>query len=65
MRKQLCTLLLAKEISAAYRMYWRLNDTEETLFELKPVLAFLGLCDLDFLDLKEEIMPLLDELAAC
>lgn len=64
MRMQLCTLLLAKEISTAYRTYWRLNDTEGSLFELKPVLAFLGLCDMDFLDLKEEIIPVLDELAA-
>ncbi len=60
MRLQLSLLLIAKAISGEYRQCWRLHDDSEKLIELMPVLEFSGLCDYDFLDLKEDIILQLD-----
>ncbi|WP_027857974.1 HDOD domain-containing protein [Marinobacterium jannaschii] len=55
-RMLLAILLLSKVISDSYRRYWRINSADIQQFELNPVLEFCGLCDYDFLDIKEDII---------
>lgn len=56
MRLNLCMLLLARDISDAYRHFWRIPDPKEPLINLLPVLSFLGISDFDYADLKEDIL---------
>lgn len=59
MRINLCLLLLAKDVSEAYRHYWRLPNQQEPLIDLKPVLEFLGISDFEYMDLKEDLVATL------
>lgn len=52
----LSNLLLAKEISKTYRKFWRINDTHPLCFELKPVLTYLGISDIDYTDIRDNVM---------
>ena len=61
MRLNLCLLLVAKDISDAYRHYWRIPQQQDPLIEFKPVLAFLGISDFDYMDLKEDLVSKLNE----
>ncbi|SEG79320.1 HDOD domain-containing protein [Marinobacterium lutimaris] len=54
-RELLCVLTLAQDISEAYRYYWRISPKQE-LSRLQPALAHLGIVDLDYLNLKDEIL---------
>jgi len=56
MRIKLCLLLLARDISDAYRHFWRIPDPSTPLINLIPVLNFLGISDFDYADLKEDIV---------
>lgn len=59
MRLSLCLLLLARDISDAYRHFWRLPEPKEPLIELRTALDFLGISDFDYADLKEDIVSTL------
>lgn len=61
MRLNLCLLLLARDISDAYRHFWRLTGTEQNYLNLKPALDFLGISDFDYADLKEDILNTLSQ----
>ena len=52
----LCNLLLAKEISKVYRKYWRINDNHPLCFELRPVLDYLGISEVDYTDIRDDLM---------
>ncbi|WP_169336932.1 HDOD domain-containing protein [Amphritea japonica] len=54
-----CIVLLAKNISDSYRRYWRLDSPLSQSYELKPALEYLGLPDMDYLDIRDDY---LDEL---
>lgn len=56
MRLKLCMLLLARDISDAYRHFWRIPDPKEEAIKIMPVLNFLGISDFDYADLKEDIV---------
>jgi len=55
-RLLLSILLLSKTISESYRRYWRISNNDSQQFELEPVLSFSGLCDYDFMDIREDII---------
>lgn len=57
----LCILVLAKDISARYRRFWRIYDTNETAPELLSVLRYLGIPDLEYMDLREDLLLHLEE----
>ncbi|MAC47327.1 MAG: hypothetical protein CMI12_10800 [Oceanospirillum sp.] len=57
----ICVLTLAKEVSAIYRRFWRIYDNKEPLMELPLVLAYLGLPDVDYLDLREDLLKELEK----
>lgn len=46
-------ILLAKHISERYRRYWRLGSSEPDIVELLPSLEYLGLSELDFVELRD------------
>jgi len=52
----LAILMLAKDISAEYRHFWRLDSPEHFPEYLVPVLEFLELEKMDYLDLKEKLV---------
>lgn len=52
----ICVLTLAKEISGIYRRFWRIYDNKDPLPELPLVLTYLGLPDVDYLDLREDLL---------
>ncbi|MFW1678424.1 HDOD domain-containing protein [Pontibacter sp. JAM-7] len=62
MRFALSCLTLARDISDVYRRYWRMTDRETQLHELKSALEFLGLNDLDYMDLREDCSTWLESL---
>ncbi len=57
----LAILSIAKDISKTYRHYWRLEKDEELNPELLTSLEYVGICDYDYLDMKEEYMSSLNE----
>lgn len=60
-RTQLCILLLAKEISRKYRTYWRVNKQDIPLVsDMEPILNFMGICDYDFFDFRDDILMMLE-----
>lgn len=59
MRLSLCLLLLARDISDAYRYFWRIPENKESLLTLRPLLHFLGISEIDYIDLKEDIVQML------
>ncbi len=52
----LCNLLLAKEISKVYRKYWRIDDRSPLCFQIRPVLDFLGISEVDYADIRDDLM---------
>lgn len=56
----LSVLTLAKDISTVYRRFWRIYDTSEPVPELKVVLEYVGLADIEYLDLREDLISLLE-----
>jgi len=50
----LCALILAKDISSAYRQHWHICETGEISSQLIPVLAFAGISETDYAELREE-----------
>ena len=55
----LATLMLAKDISGEYRHFWRLTSPDHFPEYLLPVIEFLDMEKMEYLDLKEK---LIDEL---
>lgn len=55
MRLSLCILLLARDISDAYRYFWRIPDAEDSFLNIQPILMFLGISEYEYADLKEDI----------
>ncbi|MCJ8339573.1 MAG: HDOD domain-containing protein [Pseudomonadales bacterium] len=51
-----CSLLLAKDISASYRHYWRIENQQQSVSSLRPVLDFVGLSETDYLDIRESTL---------
>jgi HD-like signal output (HDOD) protein len=52
----LCSLLLAKDISSAYRNYWDVSDTSQQHKHIRPVLDFVGISETDYGDMREEYL---------
>jgi len=60
-RTQLCILLIAKEISRKYRTYWRVTKEDVPLIsDLEPILNFMGICDYDFFDFRDDTLLMLE-----
>jgi HD-like signal output (HDOD) protein len=57
----LSLLSIAKDISKGYRHFWRLDGDNELTPEILACLEYIGLCDYDYLDLKEEFLDTLEE----
>ncbi|EPJ44826.1 MAG: hypothetical protein OFPI_38810 [Osedax symbiont Rs2] len=51
-----CSLLLAKDISSSYRHYWRIENQQQNVSNLRPVLDFVGLSETDYLDIRESAL---------
>jgi len=51
-----CSLILAKDISSSYRHYWRIENQQQSVCSLKPVLDFVGLSETDYLDIRESTL---------
>ncbi len=64
MRFGLSCLTLARDISNSYRRYWRMTDRTTQLHELDAALKFLGLTDIDYLDLREDCADWLESTAS-
>lgn len=59
-RMLLCILLISKEISRKYRTYWRVNQPDIPLIsDMEPILNFIGICDYDFFDFRDDILQML------
>ena len=56
----LCYLLLAKDISETYRQYWRVCSPKSQPQDLKLVLEYVGIPDIDYLDLREDCLAELE-----
>lgn len=56
----LCCLMLAKDISEAYRHYWRIESPSDTTNTLHPVLEYLGLPDIEYTGLREDYIQALE-----
>lgn len=56
-----CLVLLAKNISERYRRYWRLNSPRSDSYELKPALEYLGLSEVDYLDIRDDFLEELEQ----
>ncbi|WP_432697036.1 HDOD domain-containing protein [Marinobacterium sp. YM272] len=54
-RELLSVLTLAQDISEEYRYYWRINQ-KQGLPAVQQALRYLGVIDLDYLNLKDEIL---------
>ncbi|MDX1318699.1 MAG: HDOD domain-containing protein [Oceanospirillum sp.] len=57
----LCILVLAKDISSRYRRFWRIYDSKEYQPELQKVLRFLGIPDIEYMDIREDLLHRLEE----
>lgn len=57
----LALLSLAKDISKSYRHFWRLDKDPELTPNILLCLEYIGLCDYDYFDLKEEYVKELEE----
>ncbi|MBY4677708.1 HDOD domain-containing protein [Marinobacterium arenosum] len=58
----LCCLILAKNISRTYRRYWRIGSEPKPVELLKPVLNYIGLPDVDYLDLRDDLLANLEQI---
>ncbi|RDE25232.1 HDOD domain-containing protein [Motiliproteus coralliicola] len=56
----LCLIMLAKNISERYRRYWRLSSSSPDISDLLPTLTYLGLSDLDYIDLRDHCLDQLE-----
>lgn len=57
----LCILVLAKDISYRYRRFWRIYDAKESPPEILKVLSYLGIPDIEYLDIREDLLHHLEE----
>lgn len=58
----LALLSLAKDVSKSYRHFWRLdNSPEELTANTLLCLEYIGLCDYDYFDMKEEFVKELEQ----
>ncbi|WP_421864602.1 HDOD domain-containing protein [Motiliproteus sp.] len=62
-RTLFCLIMLAKNISERYRRYWRLGSSSPDISELLPTLEYLGLSDLDYIDLRDHCLDQLEHQA--
>lgn len=60
----LCYLLLAKGISETYRHYWRISSPREEHRELQPILEYIGLPEMDYLDIRDDYLAALERIQA-
>ncbi|MBQ0783710.1 MAG: HDOD domain-containing protein [Amphritea sp.] len=56
-----CLVLLAKNISERYRRYWRIDSSRIENYELKHALEYLGLPDVDYLDIRDGYLDQLEQ----
>ncbi len=57
----LCILVLAKDISSRYRRFWRIYDSNESPPEILRVLSYLGIPDIEYMDIREDLLHRLEE----
>ena len=57
----LCSLLMAKDISSIYRRFWRVGDEPQEHCKLEPVLAFVGISETDYQDMRETYLEGLEQ----
>lgn len=57
----LCSLLMAKDISSIYRRFWRVGDEVQEQCKLEPVLAFVGISETDYQDMRETFLEGLEQ----
>ncbi len=57
----LSLLSIAKDISRNYRYFWRLEEDVKITPNIMTCLEYIGLCDYDYLDLKEEYIDILEQ----
>ena len=57
----LSLLSIAKDISRNYRHFWRLEEDIQITPNIMVCLEYIGLCDYDYLDLKEEYIDILEQ----
>ena len=57
----LSLLFIAKDISKNYRHFWRLDQSSEPTPNIMACVEYIGLCDYDYLDLKEEYIEKLEQ----
>lgn len=58
----LCYLLLAKGISETYRHYWRVTSARRESRELQPILEYIGLPELDYLNIRDDYLAALEQI---
>lgn len=60
-RSLLCILVLAKDVSSRYRRFWRIYDSNESPPEILKVLSYLGIPDIEYMDIREDLLNKLEE----
>lgn len=55
-RTLICILILAKDISSIYRRFWRIYDTTDPLPEIKKVLKYIGVPEVEYQDIKDDFL---------
>jgi HD-like signal output (HDOD) protein len=58
-----CLLLLAKDISRRYRHYWRIDQSLEPNENLSDVLEYLGIPDVEYWDIRDDLLSELERIA--
>lgn len=58
----LCYLQLAKGISETYRHYWRISSPRGESRELQPILEYIGLPEIDYLDIRDDFLAALERI---
>ncbi|WP_290704332.1 HDOD domain-containing protein [Amphritea sp.] len=56
-----CLVFIAKAISDRYRRFWRLDSPRNENYELKGVLEYLGLPEMDYLDIRDDYLAELEQ----
>ncbi|MGB1239332.1 MAG: HDOD domain-containing protein [Pseudomonadales bacterium] len=54
-----CSLILAKDVSQMFRHYWRIENTQQSMGNLKPLLHFVGIPETDYIDMREDLITLM------
>ena len=57
----LCSLLMAKDISSIYRRLWRVGDEQQGHNKLEPILAYVGISETDYQDMRETFLERLEQ----